>query len=81
MQLLVKVAAFLILSLYLFSKMLMSMSNIVSNDKIELKYDKYEMRYILTVYDNYGHYIDDVILTKDEVKELYEGLEGVKNTF
>jgi hypothetical protein len=39
------------------------------------------MRYILTVYDNYGHYIDDVILTKDEVKELYEGLEGVKNTF
>ena len=59
----------------------MSMNNIVSNDKIELKYDKYEMRYILTVYDNYGHYIDDVILTKDEVKELYEGLEGVKNTF
>ena len=54
---------------------------IVSNDKIELKYDKYEMNYILTMYDKYGHYIDDITLTKDDVKELYNGLEEFKKTF
>lgn len=55
--------------------------NIVSNDKIELKYDKYERIYIMTVYDNNGHYIDDITLTKDEVRELYEGLERNRNIF
>jgi len=57
----------------------MNMNNIVSNDKIELKYDEYERYYTLTVYDKYGHYVDDIILTKDEVKDLYDGLENVKN--
>lgn len=55
--------------------------NIVSNDKMELKYDKYERTYTLTVYDKYGHYIDDVVLNREEVKELYEGLDSVKNMF
>ena len=55
--------------------------NIVSNDKIELKYDKYERIYIMTVYDSYGHYIDDITLSKDEVRELYEGLERNKSNF
>jgi hypothetical protein len=55
--------------------------DIISNDKIELKYDKYERNYTLTVYDKYGHYIDDIILTREDVKELYEGLEENKNLF
>lgn len=55
--------------------------DIISNDKIELKYDKYERNYTLTVYDKYGHYIDDIMLTKEDVKELYEGLEENKNLF
>jgi hypothetical protein len=55
--------------------------DIISNDKIELKYDKYERNYTLTVYDKYGHYIDDINLTKEDVKELYEGLEENKNLF
>lgn len=55
--------------------------DIISNDKIELKYDKYERNYMLTVYDKYGHYIDDIMLTREDVKELYEGLEENKNLF
>jgi hypothetical protein len=55
--------------------------DIISNDKIELKYDKYERNYTLTVYDKYGHYIDDIMLTREDVKELYEGLEENKNLF
>lgn len=55
--------------------------DIISNDKIELKYDKYDRNYTLTVYDKYGHYIDDIMLTREDVKELYEGLEENKNLF
>lgn len=55
--------------------------DIISNDKIELKYDKYERNYTLTVYDKYGHYIDDIMLTREDVKELYERLEENKNLF
>lgn len=57
------------------------MMNIVSNDKVEIKYDKYEREYIMTVYDNNGHYIDEVTLTKDDIKEIYEGLESFRNNF
>ncbi len=53
--------------------------NIISNDKLELSYDKYERVYILTVYDKYGHYIDDVNLTREEMKDLCDALELVKN--
>ena len=53
--------------------------NIISNDKIELRYDKYERIYILTVYDKYGHYVDDVNLTREEMKDLCNALELVKN--
>ena len=55
--------------------------DIISNDKIELKYDKYERNYTLTVYDKYGHYIDDIMLTREDVKELYESFEENKNLF
>lgn len=55
--------------------------NILSNDKMELKYDEYEMEFVLTVYDKYGHYIDDIILTRDDVNELFTGLEKNKDSF
>ena len=55
--------------------------NILSNDKIELKYDEYEMEFILTVYDTYGHYIDEIILTRDDVNDLYDSLDKNKDSF
>ena len=47
---------------------------------LELKYDKYERVYTLSVYDKYGHFIDDVQLTKEDVRNMYESLDAVKNT-
>ena len=55
--------------------------NILSNDKMELKYDEYEMEFVLTVYDRYGHYIDEVVLTRDDVNDLFTGLEKNKDSF
>ena len=55
--------------------------NILSNNKIELTCDDYKLEYVMSIYDVNGHYIDDVVLTREEVKELYEALDSVKNTF
>ena len=60
------------------------MEYIVETENIALDYsedrmDDGIMPYRLTLYDKYGHYVDDIILTKDEVKDLYDGLENVKN--
>ena len=54
--------------------------NIVSNDKFELKYDEYEMAFIMTIYDKYGHYVEDVELTTEEVDDLYESLKKFKES-
>lgn len=48
--------------------------DIINNNKIELTCDDYKLEYTLTVYDVYGHYIDDVKLSKDEIKDLYDAL-------
>ena len=77
----VKIVSILLFEITVIFILKLNDMNIVSNDKIELKYDKYEKNYTLTVYDKYGHYIDDVILNREEVKELYEGLDSIKNTF
>ena len=57
------------------------MNNIVSNEKVELKYNDDTMEFILAVYDVYGHYIDEITLSRDDVREIYEGLDGVKDKF
>jgi len=57
------------------------MNSIVSNNKIELRYNSDKMEYILVMYDIYGHYIDETTLSREDVKELYEGLDAVKSDF
>ena len=57
------------------------MNSIVSNNKIELRYNSDKMEYTLVMYDIYGHYIDETTLSREDVKELYEGLDAVKGDF
>jgi hypothetical protein len=33
------------------------------------------------MYDIYGHYIDETVLSKEDIRELYEGLDAVKGNF
>ena len=49
--------------------------NIFSNNKIELTCDDYKLEYVLTVYDVYGHYVDDIKLSKDDIIDLYDSLK------
>ena len=48
---------------------------ILNNDKIELICDDYKTNFKLSIYDTYGHYIDETVLSRDEVIELYNALE------
>ena len=57
------------------------MDNIVSNEKVEIKYNRDTMDYTLAMYDTYGHYIEEIVLSKDDIREIYEGLDAVKDNF
>jgi len=48
--------------------------DIINNNKIELTCDDYKLEYTLAVYDVYGHYIDEVKFSKEEIKDLYDAL-------
>ena len=50
------------------------METIYSNDKIELTFDDYEREITMSVYDNHGHYLDDVKFSMREFQELTEVL-------
>jgi hypothetical protein len=82
MQLLVKVVAFLFLTvmIYLFLKFNI-MENIYISDKIEIGYDSREREFTVSLYDLYGHYIDSTKLDRDDMKALYESLDKIKDVF
>ncbi len=55
--------------------------NVFTSDKLEIEYDSYERKYEMTIYDKYGHYIDVITLDREEIKDLYESLDKIKNEF
>ena len=52
--------------------------NILNNDRIELTCDDYKLEYTLTLYDVYGHYVEEVKLSKEDIIDLYRALEKLK---
>ena len=61
------------------------MEYFVDTERISLDYSedrtiKEMPAYRLTLYDKYGHFVDDVQLTKEDVRNMYESLDAVKNT-
>ena len=55
--------------------------NIFRSDKIEIEYDSYEREFTVAIYDKYGHYIDSTKIDMDDMKALYESLNGIKDVF
>lgn len=49
-----------------------------NSNKLEIEYNSRRKEFSLGVYDNYGHYLDTIIIDKDEMKDLYDWLKGVK---
>lgn len=55
--------------------------NIYTSDKLEIEYDSYDRIYKLSLYDQYGHYVDTIKFEREEIKDLYDSLERFKNDF
>jgi 5-bromo-4-chloroindolyl phosphate hydrolysis protein len=54
------------------------MDNIIETDKLSIAYDKYCSNFIVTMYDKYGHYIDETELTKEDIGIIYKGLDEIR---
>ena len=50
------------------------MEEIYNSDKICIKHDAYNRQYAMDIYDKHGHYVDEIMLNYDEMRELVNGL-------
>ena len=57
----------------------MNKEYIVETSKITLKRDNADGTFTMSIYDNNGHYLDDIYLDWMEVMDLYNGLEKIKD--
>lgn len=53
------------------------MKEIYNNEHIIIDYNENENEYRLTLFDNYNHYTDELILSAKQMKELAEGCKDL----
>lgn len=53
------------------------MEKIVDTEKLSISYDASFKKYTLTIYDKFGHYIDETELTSEDMNELCSALKKV----
>ena len=75
-------------SIFLFNRIFINQKNVLGMDKnfietekLGISYNEYEKEYTISIYDTYGHFIDDVKLSREEMKYLYDGLDKIKENF
>ena len=54
---------------------------IIETDKVSLKMDRIDGTFTMTVYDNNGHYLDDIFLDSLEIRDIYNALDKIKDKF
>lgn len=54
---------------------------IIETDKVSLKMDRVDGTFTMTVYDNNGHYLDDIFLDSLEIRDIYNALDKIKDNF
>ena len=54
---------------------------IIETDKVSLKMDRIDRTFTMTVYDNNGHYLDDIFLDSLEIRDIYNALDKIKDKF
>ena len=57
---------------------LIIMDKIIETDKLSISYDKYCSEFLVSMYDNHGHYIDETELSKEDVAIIIKGLDEVR---
>ena len=54
---------------------------IIETDKVSLKMDRVDGTFTMPVYDNNGHYLDDIFLDSLEIRDIYNALDKIKDKF
>ena len=54
---------------------------IIETDKVSLKMYRVDGTFTMTVYDNNGHYLDDIFLDSLEIRDIYNALDKIKDKF
>lgn len=54
---------------------------IIETDNVSLKMDMVDGTFTMTVYDNNGHYLDDIFLDSLEIRDIYNALDKIKDKF
>ena len=54
---------------------------IIETDKVSLKMNRVDGTFTMTVYDNNGHYLDDIFLDSLEIRDIYNALDKIKDKF
>ena len=54
---------------------------IIETDKVSLKMNRVDGTFTMTVYDNNGHYLDDIFLDSLEIRDIYNSLDKIKDKF
>ena len=55
------------------------MDKIIETDKISIAFDEYCSEFKVTMYDTYGHFIDETLLSREDIATLYKGLDEIKD--
>ena len=55
------------------------MDKIIETDKLSIAYDKYCSSFLVTMYDNHGHYIDETELSREDMAAIIKGLDEVRH--
>lgn len=55
------------------------MDKIIETDKLSIAYDKYCSSFLVTMYDNHGHYIDETELSREDMVAIINGLDEVRD--
>ena len=50
------------------------MEKLIEMEKLSISYDPYFKKYKLTIYDKFGHYIDETELSREDLKDLHTEL-------
>ena len=62
-------------------KQMINNEYIIETDKVSLKMNRVDGTFTMTVYDNNGHYLDDIFLDSLEIRDIYNALDKIKDKF
>ena len=55
------------------------MNKTIETNKLSIAYDEYLSDFVVTMYDNFGHYIDEATLSREDMAVIIKGLDEIRD--